>query len=155
LNQASGGGATVTGGKINVAGGTGSTVGGGVCNKSSKQCSTVAGGHKNQICGSGNFSAIGGGQCNVISNYSSTIAGGFSNKILSYKSGILGGENNCLEANAHHSFIIGSNLTGTAPNTLYTQGISATSLSAANGFNGNIAGCTTITVANGIIVGAS
>ena len=102
----------------------------------------------------------------------SLLGGGLGNVITSNGSAILGGKfnNTCVE-NTLVLGMTGAQVTGgpsgvEGVNTVIVNNLSAAalvdteSLSAAgggflNGFNGNIAGCSTITVKNGVIVGAS
>tara|TARA_R100000278_G_C5427788_1_gene148986 strand:- start:487 stop:822 length:336 start_codon:yes stop_codon:yes gene_type:complete len=104
------------------------------------------------------YSFIGGGRLNQIHNLCNVIVGGQANCILtgSRFSGILGGCNNKVRTGCDCVFIIGSGLHGVASNTTFVNNLtSAGSIRAGNGFSGNVAGCTTITVTDGIITAAS
>jgi hypothetical protein len=181
-NEAKGGCSTVTGGFSSRADGSGSVVAGGFCNETTNSYSIIGGGLENKTIGS--YAVLGGGQKNragatasfvggglhnrVCQSYSTLVGGlsnvvdttygivggGFSNEVHAVRSGILGGTNNIV--NHQDSFAIGSNLRSngdctTVVNNLSSQG----SLHAGDGFSGNIAGCSTITVVNGIITAAS
>lgn len=76
-NTASGLGATVSGGGMNLATEQYSTVGGGYGNQAEHLYATIAGGTVNWA--SGPYSTIGGGVSNVASGYISTVPGGVSN----------------------------------------------------------------------------
>ena len=67
----------------------------------------------------------------------------------------MGTTNTILSAH-EKSFIIGSNLTSSASATTFVNNLSAQgSIHAGDGFTGDIAGCTSIMVTNGIITSVS
>jgi hypothetical protein len=79
-----------------------------------------------------------------------------NNNACGLRSGILGGTSNTVQAAHTCSFIIGSNLTSNAACTTFVNNLSSQgSIFAGNGFTGDIAGCASITVTNGIITAAS
>ena len=117
----------IGGGQNNQTYGQGAFVGGGFGNKSNKSCTTVGGGHCNQITGNDSgFGAIIGGQCNSTTAKYAVVGGGLGNKVNARCSAILGGHHNCLGSTATNSFILGSTLSATSPDTLYTNNLSAT-----------------------------
>jgi len=169
LNQANGGCSNVAGGYLNCAESGHSNIAGGFQNKANCNASNVAGGRGNQACGF--ISNVAGGQLNQAKGYQSNVAGGFQNKACGIESNVGGGRFNeaCADYSAilggtcstilpdhEKSFIIGSNLTSSLSNTTFVNNLSAQgSLHAGDGFTGNIAGCTSIIVTNGIITSAT
>jgi hypothetical protein len=120
VNTASGVVSNVAGGSYNNASGHSSNVAGGNGNTASGYISNVAGGNGNIACGY--YSNVAGGCCNTASGYNSNVAGGVNNNASGDCSGILGGQ--CNNTNSQcNSFIIGSNITATQPNTTYVNNL--------------------------------
>ena len=146
---------TISGGYCNRSLGNGSSVGGGRLNLANHNYSTVGGGYNNCAFGSfsviagggylyggcniayGGYSSILGGRCNAACGDDSTVGGGSNNSALSFSSSVLGGHCNAASGdyssalgfcnltchtNAH---IIGSGITSSAANTLYTNNFCA------------------------------
>lgn len=166
--------ATIIGGFVNKvqSGGDCGFVIGGTGNTNEGANSGILGACNSTVCNVSLNSIILGGKSNILMGDESLLGGGCSNVVASSGSAIIGGRDNC--TCVHHTIVLG--MTGTqitggptgveGINTVFVSNLSAAelvdteSLSAAgggflNGFNGNIAGCSTITVTNGIIVAAS
>lgn len=134
-NTASGDSSTVGGGYCNLASWISSTVGGGYCNTASENFSTISGGNSN--IASCYYSTVGGGKSNSASGYSSTVSGGYCNTASGRCSTVSGGAENLASGDyssvvgycnsvAHtNSHIIGSGITSSAADTLYTNKICA------------------------------
>jgi hypothetical protein len=119
-NTATGESSTVGGGGFNVATARYSTVSGGVNNCSSGTCSTIGGGQSNRAVGT--RSVVSGGYANCACGCASTVGGGASNTASGLYSSALGYCNVASHTNAH---IIGSGITSSAADTLYTNKICA------------------------------
>lgn len=119
-NCASGSSSTISGGWSNTASGTSSTVSGGRSNSASVSYSTVGGGFLNTA--SGFYSTVGGGFDNCASGGCSTISGGHCNLASGDYSSVVGYSNSACHTNSH---IIGSGITSSAADTLYTNKICA------------------------------
>ena len=153
-NKIRGDDTTIAGGQGNYAISCAASVVGGIFNRVCNERGFIGGGNSNTI--TAKHGVIGGGCHNVVASSGclGVILGGDHNSVNALSAGILGGVYN--KAWHDNSFIIGSNLNSMATNTTYVENLTATgSLHAGDGFTGNVAGCSTITVVNGIITAAS
>lgn len=153
------------------------------CIKNLAQRAFIGGGSNNYICDTARFTPIivGGSDNKITSGDHNNILGGCLNKILGGDNGnvlggccntiftgddssIVGGCNNKICHN--NSFILGSGITSTKDNTLFTTNISAASISATEiiiGDNGNPIGLSTtltagnmkLDICNGLITAAT
>ena len=99
---------------------------------------------------------MGGGHRNCAYGFCSSVLGGGNNKACALNSSILGGKFNTVLPAHNDSFILGNGIETNAASTTFVNNLSSTgSINAGNGFTGDIASCTSITVTNGIITAAS
>ncbi len=146
---------------------------GGAGNSNAGENSGILGSCNSIVCNQGLNSVIVGGRSNIVyDGDNSFIGAGCASVICSDGSAIIGGKEN--HTCAQNSLVLGmtaAQVTGGPSgvegiNTVFVSNLSAAelvdteSLSAAGGgflnaFSGNVAGCSTITVKNGIIVSAS
>jgi hypothetical protein len=116
--------AAVIGGYGNTASGNSASIGGGINNTASGGYSSVVGGSNNKALSAG--SNVNGGISNTASGIYSVVGGGKTNIVTGNYSGILGGFNNSLSGS--NSFIIGSNISSSANNTVVVNNLSASSV---------------------------
>lgn len=134
-NTASGGYSNITGGFSGLASGCYSNIAGGVCNTASGYGSSIGGGTGNCAIGyntaiaAGAYntssccsSFIGGGKFNTASGVRSSVVGGYCNTASGNYSFVAGGSGNST-AGFINTFILGSNLSATQPNTTYVNNI--------------------------------
>ena len=167
--------ATIIGGfgnKVQSGGNSGFVIGG-AGNSSSGQNSGIIGACNSVVCNVGVNSIIAGGRSNIVMDGdNSFLGGGCANVIVSDGSAIIGGkQNNTCVCNSLVLGMTATQVTGGPSgiegiNTVFVNSLSAAelvdteSLSAAGGgfinaFCGDIAGCSSICVRNGVIVSAS
>jgi len=106
-----------------VASGDHSVITGGQGNTASGAHSIVVGGVLNMAHADG--AIVVGGQGNTANGINSAVLGGDSNIILSDYSGILGGRSNTINSTHNNSFVLGSNINTSAPDTTYVNNLSA------------------------------
>jgi len=113
----------IAGGSANYTNGIFTSIINGIANTATGPASFIGGGGNNYTLGK--CSGIIGGASNTATGSASFIGGGTGNSNLGDYSGIIGGQNNCIGVASSCSFILGTGISASLPNTAYVNNLNS------------------------------